>query len=370
VTVARSSAQKLSFTASNSLTVPDGLTNLRPPVSHRQAPPAITLYLCQLNLRKGRIEAHTMQSEYIPTSYTRPSDYEPRFETFDEATSFEVILECTPLKRLAATVLGSAFEVLARPRSFVIRRPYESDDVVERIIVLPPHGCTANSPDELNPHPEVRRATITVHGALRASKRGFSRLKNLVQFNRFTTARVLIDENIPNARPDASNPHFKSDLRSAGQTFIAATEAGYGFYHNLVNTTPEWVVILVRKQLKLQKTMDLRVALGSLPTRERATCEMFMDAVARLGDEVFLEPTLRSALDAIAAGRPELYLPVLVGGLNIAETGKHEACTVYAMIMKIGRRQRSATIEYLAGALDRQDAPAYYLRELVKKLSS
>ncbi|MEK6868529.1 MAG: hypothetical protein AABX98_06925, partial [Nanoarchaeota archaeon] len=61
-------------------------------------------------------------------------------------------------------------------------------------------------------------------------------------------------------------------------------------------------------------------------------------------------------------------LPALIDMLNILETGKHEACTVYAIILKIGRKNKN-TIHYLKDALKDNSAPKYYLEELIKKLS-
>jgi len=205
---------------------------------------------------------------------------------------------------------------------------------------------------------------------VRANKQGFSRLKDVVQFIRFTTAQVPIEENVPNARPDVRNAAYRTDLRSSGETFLAAREGGYGFYHNVLNVTPEWVVIRVKKHLKFQRAMDLGAALRPLPSSERATFAAFMDAVARLGDGIYRSPELQRTLDTMTAGRADVYLPALIEGLNIAETGKHEACTVYAMIMKIGRRQHATTVTHLDTALERGDAPPYYLRELLKKLST
>ncbi len=54
--------------------------------------------------------------------------------------------------------------------------------------------------------------------------------------------------------------------------------------------------------------------------------------------------------------------------LNVLETGKHEPCTVYATILKIGKTDKKV-LNYLEEALRNKTAPEYYLKELITKLS-
>ena len=61
-------------------------------------------------------------------------------------------------------------------------------------------------------------------------------------------------------------------------------------------------------------------------------------------------------------------VPALIEALNILETGKHEPCTVYAIILKIGRKQPQKTLAFLQEAKKAEEAPKYYLDELIKKI--
>ena len=80
------------------------------------------------------------------------------------------------------TFQGKEIEILDRPQSFIIRCKKEEKDFVTRIIILPPHGYTSNSLDELNPHDEVRKAKVIVKGSLRDNKKNFSLIKNCLIF--------------------------------------------------------------------------------------------------------------------------------------------------------------------------------------------
>ena len=55
--------------------------------------------------------------------------------------------------------------------------------------------------------------------------------------------------------------------------------------------------------------------------------------------------------------------------LNVLETGKHESCTVYAIILKIGK-ENVKVIDFLKEAVKSKTAPKYYLEELIQKLSN
>ena len=60
--------------------------------------------------------------------------------------------------------------------------------------------------------------------------------------------------------------------------------------------------------------------------------------------------------------------PPLIEMLNVLETGKHEPCTVYALLLKVGRKNN--ILEYLKEAEKNKTAPKYYLEELIVKLSN
>lgn len=308
----------------------------------------------------------TEQARWAPEQ----REQQPRLVTprgFDAETPIDVILD-TPAARRALAPLGPRVELLRRPASFVVRSLDEAEDRITRVLILPPNGCTANTRTELNPHPEVRRARITVMGALRPGKRGFSRIRDVVRFARFTRRSVPIVDNVPNATCDPTNPDYLEVLKSSGETFLVVTESGDGFYHNLLNVSSDWVLLVLEKQLRSGKNMDLAIPLRSLAPGLRRDCESLIDAVMKRGDEIFQDSSLLRIVDALVEHRPNVVLPVLIEGLNVAETGKHEACSLYAIIMKIGRRHPSTTLAHLTEALERNYAPHYYLVELIAKI--
>src|SRR3989344_4546391 len=92
---------------------------------------------------------------------------------------------------LVKTILKNFFknqeiEIIQRPVSFIIRLKNESEDKIFRIILLPPHGFTANKLDETTPHPEVRKAKIEIKGGVRPNKSGFNLLKNVIKYQYYT----------------------------------------------------------------------------------------------------------------------------------------------------------------------------------------
>lgn len=255
-------------------------------------------------------------------------------------------------------------ELVKRPSSFILRLQHETDAVMFRIILLTPHGFTSNTSNETNPHPEARRATMTIKGGVRIGKSRFIPIKNVVKYQFYSSRDVKITTD--ELYPKIHGENYKEEIKSSGNTFFVVKENGSGFYHSLVNLSDEWVVLLLEKELRLQKIPDIQSKIVSLNKSEQKATLLLYDKIQESGDLLFEKE--KSLVEEICTLAPDKILPALIEMLNILETGKHEACTVYAIILKIGRKNKK-TIHYLRDALTKNTAPKYYLEELIEKLT-
>ncbi len=112
--------------------------------------------------------------------------------------------------------------------------------------------------------------------------------------------------------------------------------------------------------------MDIESKMSNLKNEEKKLARAYFKKVEENGDDLFEKDP--SVVEKVVKLSPEKSLPVLIEGLNILETGRHEPCTVFATILKIGKKNRKITVKYLQDALTSQTAPNYYLTELVQKL--
>lgn len=257
-------------------------------------------------------------------------------------------------------------ELLERPHSFIIKDKSENDNKVKRIIVLPPKGYTANSIDELNSHDEVRKAKITVKGSFRSGKESFSLIKKCLKFAFLPTRNAVTQSNVPYALISQNQKIYKEKILSSKESFYVVKENGEGFYHNLINLSVEWLVLALDKELRSGKKMDIESTLSVLTSVEKRLTLKLMEKIHKYGDELFEKD--ENLINSVFKIKTEKILPVLVEALNILETGRHEPCTVYALILNKSKNDKEKVIEYLKNALKNKDAPDYYLTELLSKL--
>ncbi|HIH11005.1 TPA: hypothetical protein HA241_02360 [Candidatus Woesearchaeota archaeon] len=255
-------------------------------------------------------------------------------------------------------------EIIKRPSSFIIRLKNEPEDRISRVILLPPHGFTANRIDETNPHAEVRKAKIEIRGGVRPKRSGFNFLKNCLKYQYYTIRNIKITEEEP--YPKIDGEYYKEEVKSSKQKFLVVKENGVGFYHSLVNLSSEWILLILDKELRFQRIPELQLKIENLDKSQQKVISHLYGKVISLGDTIFeneakiIEETYNFDVDTI--------IPILIEMLNIVETGKHEPCTVYAIILKIGKKNKNV-INFLKEALKNKTAPKYYLEELIKKLS-
>lgn len=255
-------------------------------------------------------------------------------------------------------------EIIERPASFIIKLKNEPEEIIFRIILLPPYGFTANKMDETNPHPEVRKAKIEIKGGVRPNKSGFNILKNCIKYQYYTMRNIKITADEP--YPKIGGQNYKEELKSAKQKFFAVKEKGMGFYHSLVNLSDEWMLLIIDKELRLQKSPELQSKIKSLDKNQQKMIILLYKNIFLLGDKIF-EKEAKLIEEICNFDADKIILP-LIEMLNVLETGKHEPCTVYAIILKIGKKNKKI-IDYLKEAVKNKTAPKYYLEELIKKLS-
>lgn len=257
--------------------------------------------------------------------------------------------------------------LITRPASFLIKAIKESDDRLQRIIILPPRGHSADHEDELNPHPEARRAKITIKGGVRYGKTGFSILKQVLKYCYLENRDVETLDSHPYVRITPELKKYHEFIKSAKETFFVVRENGIGFYHSLINLSDDWLVLLLDKELRLLKSMDIESTLLTLEEHEQNLLQNFLLAIKKKGDRVYAEhPDL---VNAVSKLEPHIAMPTLVEGLNIHDSGQHEACSVYATILKIGKAYPQEVSAQLQAARDAKNAPHYYLEELIGKLA-
>ncbi|MDD5253542.1 MAG: hypothetical protein PHG05_00355 [Candidatus Nanoarchaeia archaeon] len=279
--------------------------------------------------------------------------------------SIEEILGSVLVKNIKNKLFDSKeIEIIQRPASLIIRLKNEPEDRIFRIIILPPNGFTGNIAGETNPHPEARKAKIEIKGGIRPNKSGFNLLKNCIKYQYYQNRdiKVIGEEPYPNLNEES----YKEEIKSSRQKFFVVKENGIGFYHSLVNLSDEWVLLILDKELRLQKLPDLQSKIKDLNEKYQKIISSLHDKIVLYGDAIFdKEPELVKKICNLDADR---VIPSLVEMLNLLETGKHEPCTVYALILKIGKDD-TKVVNSLREALKNKTAPKYYLEELLKKLS-
>lgn len=279
------------------------------------------------------------------------------------------ILKIDFVKILINEVCGDNTQLVVRENSFAVRSCVEGERDVHRIILLPPRGYTANAINQMNSHDEASYATIEVKGSIREGRNGFSKLKNC----------LLVASRDENGEVSSLNqPYLTYDLRefdpnltikkhSAGSApFTVVKNDGFGFYHNLINFTNEWLVLQLHKQLRPQKSVDLEPHLKNIALSHASILRNLYDAIVEHGDGIFKKyPGLVADVTSLP---PTISLPALGEMLYVHDSGMHEACTAFAVILKIGNQHPEKTSEFLRRAMTNKDIPTYYAEQLLGKI--
>lgn len=258
-------------------------------------------------------------------------------------------------------------EIVERPASYIIKQVNEIGDRVFRLIVLPPLGYTTNSINMANSHPEARWAKINIKGGVREGKAGYSQIKNAIKFIYYTKRQIQTVSNEPNVEINASNLFYREIIKSSKETFFVVRENGEGFFHNLINLSNDWIVLVLEKFLSQRREIDFGSAISALSLKQRIVFQSFFQSINELGDEIFKkEPELINQITSIEV---DIILPLLIECLNISETGKHEPCSIFAVLLKVARGEPQTTLNYLQIARLNKYAPIYYLDQLILKIN-
>lgn len=285
----------------------------------------------------------------------------------DNAFGFSEIYQSRLLQQTICRLFGDEpTEVIHRSASHILKQVHEPEERVKRILLLPPGGFTANTPAEMNSHPEARYAKITVKGGVDPHKAGFSQVRQVIKFAYYLNRDIPTEGPEPYARIDPAHPYYREQLKSAKETFFVVRENGEGFYHNLTNLSARWMVLILEKFLTQRREMNFEGKLDRLSAPEQDIFYRLMEKITEKGDRIFKEDA--ALVNQVAGLPPERILPGLIEGLNFLETGNHEPCSVYAVILKISRQEPIQALDDLEKARSARDAPLYYLDELIRKV--
>jgi hypothetical protein len=272
------------------------------------------------------------------------------------------ILSAPVMRTAVSNVLGrQPYDLVERPGAYVLALKKEPSDRCKRIIILKPKGFTSNSLGELSSHSEAEEATVEIKGAARPTNRGYFPIKNCVEFAYRDKDGVRTRSDYPYA-----NAHNAlRELKTSRTRFKVVRRNYHGFYHNLVNLTDEWLVLVLDKKLNLAKQIDYSLIEGA-GKKQRDALRHFAEGVKSDGDGIFKNDP--DAVESVCSMNPGVSLPALITLLNVEEKGKHEQCTVFAVILKIAKKHPALACGLLEKAEKDKAAPSYYLRELIKKV--
>lgn len=281
------------------------------------------------------------------------------------------VLKKNIVQDLILRVCSENFEIVSRKNSYAIRNRDEGDRDVYRVIILPPKGFTANEINQTNSHDEAEHATIEIKGAVRPTSNGFSILKNCLMVPSFFERGEVSSLNQPYltfSLREENSFGFSCEFHSAGEPPFAVVKSnGFGFYHNLINTTDDWLVLQLYKRLRPQRKINMNPYTESIPQEHSSSLLALHEGIVLYGDDIFkIAPRL---VDAVLNIPLTNSLPALAEMLYTHDTGKHEACTAFAVILKLGKTHPDQVLHFLQDALENKKILPYYARQLTEKIS-
>ncbi len=258
-----------------------------------------------------------------------------------------------------------ATAVIKRRTSWIIRLAHESHGLVKRIIILPPGGRTSGEysgilkdHELLSPHPEALKAKITIRGGVAPGRNGFRKIDRGITFSYLTKRSWRFGIDIP-------NEEYKS---SHTPPFTAVKQDGYGFWHNVTNVSNEWVMLVLEKEMIPSKPLILKKVLERFPKHKVHLFEELARSIKEKGDHVF--EINHNPLEPFVGVEPEVIAQALIALLNLPDTGNHEQCTAVALLLKLGKTEKSEVIRSCRVALRQNQAPVFYLEEIIRKLGN
>lgn len=280
--------------------------------------------------------------------------------------TYQQIIESPLLKKTIKQFLPKEYEVVERPASFSIRLRKENSETIERIILLPPKGFTADKISLLSPHPEARNAKIRILGKIKPQNKGFAPVNKEIQFVYSLLREAPTEEDSSYSNYfKFSNEYYGTQLKSWKNWFYVVKESGWGNFHNLINVSNNWVVLLLEKKLLDKKKINIEKFLKQLPVSKAKRLKDILKQIEINGDKVFQDKLLVKNLLKLDHA---ILVPILIRMLNFKETGKHEPCTFFAILLKIIKTNKKLVLEEVNKGLKSRVAPYYYLQDLKKKI--
>ncbi len=279
------------------------------------------------------------------------------------------LLKVNFVAALINKICGQRIELIQRPASYIVRSTQEKAPDLSRVLILPPKGYTANAYLQTNAHDEALKATIKIHGGVREGKHYFSTLKDCLLMVSFNKSAGVSNLNKPYVVFDDLNTKgLTASFHSANTPpFSVVKPNGIGFYHNLINQTEDWLVLELKKTLRTQRSPKLKQLTKGLTATTASLLHQTYEAIITHGDELFQkEPVLIQELEQLPI---QVSLPALIEMLYAYDTGKHEACTAFALILKVGKQAPSYTVELLLEKMQQNEMPSYYGEQLVEKIN-
>jgi hypothetical protein len=273
------------------------------------------------------------------------------------------------MQALIKRVCDDDYIVISRPAMFAVKRPAEDERDINRLIVLPPRGYTANKINQTNCFHNVETATIEILGAAREEKRALSVIKNCLLNVSYDQMEKVSGLDRPYLEFDVEDKDSGFIYRrfSAGEPpFHVVKIDGTGFYHTLINLSDDWLVLKLHKVLREEKVADLTPHLMGVQDEYANALRQMMVEIIEVGDELF--KTNPSLVTKVMRMQPSVSLPALGEMLYVRDTGRHETCTAFGMILKIGRREPEATLKFLKKGLEAKSIPTYFAEQLIQKV--
>lgn len=265
----------------------------------------------------------------------------------------------------------SLMDVVAikRSASCILKNVIEDERDIRRIIILPPLGFTSNKVNQTNCFEGVESALIEIKGAVREGKKSFSKIKNCLLVVSSDERDQVGQLDRPYLEFDLSvcNAGLKQRTYSAGQPpFFVVRPNGEGFYHTLINLSDDWLVLKLRKVMRSQKRFDLGPYLHGVQNEYANDLCKVAASIMDIGDCFFKDrPEL---IERVMRMPMAVVLPALGEMLYIKDTGKHETCTAFGLILKLAKKDKGAVLTYLYDAKEKKLIPPYFNNQLIMKI--
>lgn len=63
-------------------------------------------------------------------------------------------------------------------------------------------------------------------------------------------------------------------------------------------------------------------------------------------------------------------LPAVAEMIYIKDTGRHETCTAFALLLKLGQAQPEVVLPFLKSAVENDDIPEFFGTQLIEKVKA